>query len=317
MTFGVSARTGSSSSLRALPLLALLASALARPQAVVWLYAPQATPENGLWQQWAGALEAHRDNLTGVAPCIYLIGGDGVFSDQMGNASNLAAARNATLSFKRDMGLDTVPLLAASGTGMNLILRDAALAQRAIDATVAEAVALNLSGYNLQLEEPGSPEIQANWTIFLTKWLAALDNVGSTLAVIIGGDCRARDWMWMDCGNYREMYAAGSTNLRVITEATYEQNPPTWKDFLANIVRGLGPEIAQLGYEYGPPSNNPDNGCLPAAAAANVSTMYLWVNPPESNASWDGMGWWLSHAFPSPSSSPSLSSSSSLPSSLS
>ena len=105
------------------------------------------------------------------------------------------------------MGLDTIPLLAASGTGMNKIINDSSLAASVIQATVNEALSLNLSGYNLQLEEPGSPEIQVLWMTFLTKWLKALDAAGGkTLAVSIGGDCRGRDWMYMDCGNYKQMY---------------------------------------------------------------------------------------------------------------
>jgi len=264
------------------------------PSTIIWLYAPDASAENGLWNNWTESIKSHRSNVTGVAPCLYLIEGDGSFTTQLGNQSNIDLARNMTLFYKNEMGLDTVPLLAASGTGMNKIINDSSLAARVIEATVNEALALNLSGYNLQLEEPGSPETQVAWMAFLTLWLKALDAAGGkTLAVIIGGDCRSRDWMYMDCGNYKQMFESGSTNLRVITEATYEQNPPDFKVFLANIQRGLGSQLVQAGLEYGPPSNNPSNGCLPEVVALNVTTLYYWVNPPSNQASWDGMGWFL------------------------
>jgi len=270
----------------------------ATPNAIIWLYAPDATEYNGLWNNWTSQLASHRTNVTGVSPCLYLIEGDGSFTTQLGNQSNIDLARNMTLYYKNVMGLDTIPLLAASGTGMNKIINDSSLAATIIEETVNEAIALNLTGYNLQLEEPGSPEIQVAWMMFLTLWLKALDNAGGkTLAVIIGGDCRARDWMYMDCGNYKQMYEAGSTNLRIITEATYEQYPPNWKIFLANIQRGLSSELVQAGLEYGPPINNPENGCLPEAISLNVSTIYLWVNPPTDQASWNGMGYFLSNSL--------------------
>ena len=166
-----------------------------------------------------------------------------------------------------------------------------------IAASVAELVAIGGAGYNLQLEEPGSPTIKAQWLDFLGRWLDALATAGGkTLAIIIGGECRARDWMFMDCGDYR-LFAANASmprpNLRVITESTYEQEPAAWKGILANAVRGLGADLLQPGLEYGPPLDNPANGCHAAAKAANISTLYVWVNTPTTQSQWDSFGSWL------------------------
>jgi hypothetical protein len=156
---------------------------------------------------------------------------------------------------------------------------------------VAELSAIGGSGFNVQLEEPGNATIKAEWEAFLGAWADAL--APRSLALILGGDCRARDWMWMDCGDYR-LLQQSHPNLRAITEATYEKEPSAWKSFEANIVRGLGTAVAQLGLEYGPPLRNPANGCLPAARAAGISTLYVWVNTPGmSSSDWAAFGWWV------------------------
>ena len=193
-----------------------------------------------------------------------------------------------------ELGLAAIPLIAASGTGMNQLIRagNGAAAAAFIAQTVAELDRVGGAGYNLQLEEPGSPSIKSEWVAFLGAWADAL--APRTIAVIIGGDCRARDWMYMDCGDYKLLAAANHPNLRAIAEATYVKEPAAWKDYEANLVRGLGPAVAQLGLEYGPPLLNPGNGCLPAARAAGVKTLYVWVNTPGMNSSaWDALGWWV------------------------
>jgi len=216
------------------------------------------------------------------------------------NASAAALAANWTRGMARELGLTVTPLLAASGSGMNAVIAEPAggpLSSAFIAASVAELVALGADGYNLQLEEPGSPTIRDAWLSFLGRWLDALAAAGGkTLAVIVGGDCRGRDWMYMDCGDYR-LFAANASaprpNLRVITEATYEQEPAAWRGILANAVRGLGAGLLQPGLEYGPPLLNPGNGCLAAAKAANISTLYVWVDTPTQAAQWDAFGEWL------------------------
>jgi len=231
-----------------------------------------------------------------VSPCSYLVDGSGAFVSQMPSNESRAMAAFWTRRMASDLGLSAIPLIAASGSGMNRLIRGGNEGEAAafMAATRAELSAINGSGYNLQLEEPGNATIQGEWEGFLGAWADAL--APATLAVIIGGDCRGRDWMWMDCGNYRELQV-NHTNIRVITEATYEKYPPNWKDFEANIVRGLGKEVAQLGLEYGPPLLNPANGCLPAARASGVTTLYVWVNTPaagnSSQAAWDAFGWWV------------------------
>jgi hypothetical protein len=156
---------------------------------------------------------------------------------------------------------------------------------------VAELDAVGGAGYNVQIEEPGNGTLKAAWEGFLGAWADAL--APRTIAIILGGDCRARDWMYMDCGDYRLLQASHG-NVRAITEATYEKEPAAWKEFEANIVRGLGVAVAQLGLEYGPPLLNPGNGCLPAARAAGVKALYVWVNTPGMNSSaWDAFGWWV------------------------
>jgi len=82
-------------------------------------------------------------------------------------------------------------------------------------------------------------------------------------------------------------------NLRVITEATYEQGPAAWRGVLANVVRGLGAGLVQPGLQYGPPLEDPANGCQAAAKAANVSGLYVWVDTPTRQAQWDAFGAWL------------------------
>jgi len=102
-----------------------------------------------------------------------------------------------------DLGLAVVPLIAASGSGVNKLLcpGNGAAAADFIAATVAELEAVGGAGYNVQIEEPGNATIKAEWEVFLGAWADAL--APRTLAIIIGGDCRARDWMYMDCGDYR------------------------------------------------------------------------------------------------------------------
>ena len=269
-------------------------SAGAPAELVLWLYAPSAL-DNATWSAWYSELAAHRANVTGVAPCLYLVQVDGSFVSQMPSAAAAALARGWTARMARELGLAALPLIAASGSGMNLLLRpgSGAAAAAFIAATVAELDALGGAGYNLQLEEPGNATIQAEWKAFVGAWADAL--APRTLSVIIGGDCRGRDWMWMDCGDYRVLQAS-HPNLRAITEATYEKEPSAWLQFERNIVRGLGLPVAQLGLEYGPPLLNAGNGCLPAAWAAGVRALYVWVNPPGANSTdWDALGWWVGH----------------------
>lgn len=142
---------------------------------------------------WYADAAAYRANVT---PCSYLVGSDGVWTTQLPNSSVAAMAAGWTARFTNELGLQVSPLLAASGTGMNAAIANATLGDALIAASVAEARALGLTGFNLQLEEPGSAVIQAQWRAFRVRWLSALGpNV--TLSVIIGGVCRARDWMWM------------------------------------------------------------------------------------------------------------------------
>lgn len=275
-------------------------------QATLWLYAPSA--DNATWSSWYDTLSVHRANVTGIAPCSYLLDGNGSFTTQFPNASAAAAAAQWTSRMVSELGLRALPLLAASGTGMNLLLADATLASSFIAATVQEATAVGLSGYNVQLEEPGNATIKAAWLSFLGNWLDAAAEADLTLSIIIGGDCRGKDWMFVDCGDYRVLAAGGATpgapprpNLRVITEATYTGEPSAWKDYLDNIVRGLGANITAPGLEYGPPLENPGNGCLPAAAAAGVRELYVWVDPPAGSnttvaATWAALGWWVAGA---------------------
>jgi hypothetical protein len=262
-------------------------------QATLWLYAP--TAGNATWAAWYNALQAHAGNVTGAAPCLYLMGGDGVFTTQMPNASATAMARGWTARMGLELGLKVRPLLAASGSGMNLILQQPVKAAAFIAATVAEAKALGLAGYNVQLEEPGNATIAKTWLSFLSTWLDVAAPLGVTLSIIIGGDCRQHDWMFVECGDYRVL-GASKPNLRVITEATYVQEPAQWKDYLTNIVRGLSPAVAAPGVTYGPVLDNPGNGCLPAAAAAGVRELYVWVDLPTEEAAWDALGWWVSGA---------------------
>jgi hypothetical protein len=195
-----------------------------------------------------------------------------------------------------ELGLDVLPLIAASGVGMNALIRsgNGAAAAAFIADTVAELRALGGVGYNLQLEEPGNATIKAEWEAFLGAWADAL--APSTISIIVGGDCRGKDWMFMDCGDYK-LLQLNHSNVRAVTEATYEKEPAAWKDFEENIVRGLGLPVAQLGLEYGPPLLNPSNGCLPLAKAAGVKALYVWVDTPAGAANqtaWDAFGWWLS-----------------------
>jgi hypothetical protein len=284
----------------------------------VWLYSPSATVAK--WESYVASLSAHRANVTGVSPCNYLMDGSGAWTTQFANASQAATAARYTRALSAPpLSLDVLPLIAASGSGMNRALANATLGDAFIAASVAEAVALNLSGYNLQLEEPGNATVATAWLAFLKRWLAALAAAPAppagagrprTLAVIIGGDCRGRDWMDVDCGNYRQVFEApdgSGANLRVVSEATYEMEPKTWLAYLADLARGLGTGgLLQPGLEYGPPSDRPGvNGCLPAAAQAGVRTLYFWVDPPDQSpppwggdAAWAGLGWWLHESGP-------------------
>lgn len=291
-------------------------AALEPKGAVVWLYAPTAT--RAKWESYVASLSAHRANVTGAAPCSYLMSSSGAWTTQFSNASQASMAANYTLRLASPpLSLAVYPLIAASGTGMNLALADASIGDAFIAASVAEAVALNLSGYNLQLEEPGNATIAIAWLVFLRRWLLALAAAPAppggrprTLAVIIGGDCRGKDWMYVDCGDYRAVYEApdgSGANLRVISEATYEMQPRSWLDYLSNLARGLGQTgLLQPGLEYGPPADRPTvNGCLPAAAKAGVRSLYYWVDPPDQSpppwggdAAWAGLGWWLHESGP-------------------
>jgi hypothetical protein len=264
---------------------------------VIWLYSPTALSAD-VWSGWYSELAAHRVNVTGVAPCSYFVSGDGSFTSQMSNASTAALAFEWTRRFASELGLATNPLIAASGTGMNALIRtgNEANASAFIAQTVAELVALNGSGFNVQLEEPGSPEIEAEWKIFLGKWADALAAAGNkTIALILGSICRDRDWMYMDCGDYK-LLQQNHSNIRGITEATYTKEPSAWIDYAENIVRGLGNPVAQLGLEFGPPLLNHDNGALPKARELGVTTLFVWVwtnAPGMTDAMWASFGWWV------------------------
>jgi hypothetical protein len=265
-------------------------------EATLWLYAP--TADNATWAGWYAALGAHAGNVTGVAPCSYSMDSSGLFTTQFATQADYWMASNWTLEMTR-LGLDAEPLLAASGSGMNVAISNITVGSTFIAATVAEAQRLGLSGYNLQLEEAGSPALQVQWETFLGEWLDALDAAGGLrLSIIIGGYCHARDWMYMDCGNYKllaENATAPHANLRVISEATYEGDPTDWLEFAGGLVTGLGPQLAAFGMEYNAPLLDPATGCLARAAALGVTALYAWVNVPAVNdtAAWDAFGWWL------------------------
>lgn len=111
---------------------------------VIWLYAPTAT--NATWASWYADLVAHRPNVTGVAPCSYGMSAEGVFTSQVRRHRYLdtslrtstsvhfiiiiiqipdaALAANWTLRMGSELDLDTLPLIAASGSGMNRVLAD-------------------------------------------------------------------------------------------------------------------------------------------------------------------------------------------------
>jgi len=105
----------------------------------------------------------------------------------------------------------------------------------------------------------------------------------------------------MDCGNYRQLAANASAvpygNLRLISEATYEGEPSAWKTFLGDLVHGVSAPLLQLGMDLSKPTlTNPGNGCLPAAVAAGVRDLFVWVNTPAgtgSQTAWNAFGWWL------------------------
>ena len=264
---------------------------------VIWLYAPEALTAD-VWSGWYDELAAHRVNVTGVAPCSYFVSSDGSFTSQMSNASTAALAFSWTRRYATELGLATNPLIAASGTGMNALIRagNEANASAFIAQTVAELVALNGSGYNVQLEEPGNATIKAAWETFLGAWADALAAAGGkTIALILGSDCRSKDWMFMDCGDYR-LLQANHSNIRGITEATYTKEPSAWIEYAEDIVKGLGNPVAQFGLEYGPPLLNHLNGALPKARELGVTTIWVWVwtNAPEvSDAIWAAFGWWV------------------------
>jgi hypothetical protein len=90
-----------------------------------------------------------------------------------------------------------------------------------VSSALAEALAIGLSGYNVQLEEPGNSTIKIAWVAFLGYWLDVFRAHNLSVSIIIGGVCRARDWMYMDCSDYRALAESGHSNLRIITEATY------------------------------------------------------------------------------------------------
>lgn len=232
----------------------------------IWLYSPTAT--NTTWSLWFSDLASHRANVTGVAPCSYLMNEQGIFSTQVSarrfwvvdcetrdklaqfaNASNAALARYWTLRMSTELALHTLPLIAASGSGMNRVLADPTgrlgkgrrnLRDRAsheldgatlqtpfhmhaafITAALSEALAIGASGFNVQLEEPGNTSIKAAWVTFLGDWLDAFTANNLSVSIIIGGYCHTRDWMNMDCGDYKVLGEANHPNLGVISEATY------------------------------------------------------------------------------------------------
>jgi tartrate-resistant acid phosphatase type 5 len=269
----------------------------------IWLYTSSA--DNNTWAAWYNDLSTHRANVTGVAPCSYFMSSDGSFTTQYANESSAALGAYWTKKMKTDLGLTVRPLLAASGSGMNLAIKNETLAEQFILATVKEALAMNFSGYNIQLEEPGSPDIQLEWISFLERWLDAFAvNGNMSISIIIGGVCRARDWMYMDCGNYR-LIAQNATkprpNLFVIPEALYEGEPSLWKTYLADTAKGLE-ELLVMGLEYKPPMTNPGNNCMIYALSKGVSSFYAWVNTPgvTNQGVWDAFGYWLTTPAPLP-----------------
>jgi hypothetical protein len=269
--------------------LASRASGAAPREAIAWLYAPTATPAT--WAAWHAAVAAHPGALTGVAPCLYVVGADGVLALQV-NASAAAGARAATAAFAA-LGAPAEPLLAASGTGMNRIIGNASLAAALVAATVAEADALGLSGFNLQLEEPGSAAIAAAWLAFLRDWLRAL--APRRITVIIGGTCRGADWMDVSCAGYAAL-AAAEPNLHLVAEATYASDPRAWREALASLAAGAPPPLLALGMTYAAPLLDAAAGCLATAAAAGVQRLYLWVDLPPTESAWAAVAAWSSGA---------------------
>jgi hypothetical protein len=272
-------------------------------EATIWLYAPSA--DNATWAGWFDTFTAYRANVTGVSPCTYLVDDYGNLTTQM-NASWTELTRDYSSRMANELGLRVRPLIAASGVGINLMIKDPALASTFINATLDEATALNYSGYNVQLEEPGNATIAVEWLAFLGEWLDAAATRGLTISMITGSNCRGKDWMFVECGDYKLLAEGGNgkpprPNLRIIPEYTYTREPSAWQDYLANLVRGLGTPLLAPGMTYGPPLDNPANGCLPAAATAGVRELYVWVNPPSGdNATvaqqWAALGWWVAGA---------------------
>lgn len=255
----------------------------------IWVYAPSAN--NSIWQSWYSSFEKHRDNVTGFSPCTYLMDSTGTLIYQVPDP---VLATNWTTQIVENIGIKAYPLIAANGGGMNRALANNTLGTLFIEATIQEAIKYQYSGYNIQIEEPGNSTIETEWLNYLNQWLIAYQPYNLTLSIITGSICRGKDWMNVDCGNYRLLHNNFS-NFYVIPEATYEGEPSNWKDYMNDLVNGLGNTTAHLGMSSGlPPLTNPNNGCLPAALSRGIQSLYIWVNPPEDNdPSWDGFGYFL------------------------
>jgi len=254
----------------------------------VWVYAPSANAT--VWQSWYTSFETHQGNITGFSPCSYLMDSNGSLTYQVPDP---VLATNWSSHITQTLGLKAYPLIAANGGGMNRAIANRTLGTLFIQATVQEALLYHYSGYNIQIEEPGNSTIEQEWKDYLIEWLTIYQQYNLTLSIITGSICKGKDWMDMECGDYRALHANYS-NLFVIPEATYEAYPPDWKEYAQDLVNGLGSTVHFGMVVSKPPIMNPLNGCLPQIINSGVKSLYFWVNPPADNdATWDGFGYFL------------------------
>lgn len=264
-------------------------------------------PTNATWAAWGADLIVHRSNVTGIVPSAYIVTNVGDLQSRYTPAAAAVADRWLGY-FATHVSLRVRPLVTASALGLALAIHNVTIGTNLVNALISKASALHHSGFGFLIEgeRDASPSDKSSWTSLLRLWLAALENAGLDLSIIIRGSCSSDDAAEafnMSCADYRSLALNASSprpNLRLISLSTFTSASMTWMNDSNELLHGLGPSVAALGMRYNAPLVDPEHSCLTYALAGGFASLYVWDGLPSgvyAHAAWNAFGFWLSDVF--------------------
>eukprot|EP00746_Dinoflagellata_sp_MGD_P135809 gnl/MRDRNA2_/MRDRNA2_69854_c0_seq1.p1 gnl/MRDRNA2_/MRDRNA2_69854_c0~~gnl/MRDRNA2_/MRDRNA2_69854_c0_seq1.p1 ORF type:complete len:362 (-),score=61.27 gnl/MRDRNA2_/MRDRNA2_69854_c0_seq1:99-1118(-) len=295
-------------------------------RSVVFWLDPSTSGNNGTdWERRIAEVAAHRENLTGIIPCIHAIQSDG----QLGANDMQFKSFMPYIDRYKAMGLEIFAFLGDTD-GLPGVLAAMKRGSAFFDQAVKIALANGYDGYNWDIEVHGNQD-EASWNQFkkyssaymqfLNSFADALHAHGLSLSVDIGGCCGWKDeknpespaghcggawatneFMATTCMQYNQ-----SRIDRVYSMSTYTgafNGPDVFvmdlKAVASSAAAGVG--IAKYGigvkHEF---RNNASSFDAEARASIDwlhglgVQHLAKFMNEPTTQAQWDAWGYFLHH----------------------